>query len=154
MSYYTIFSTIFQCQNMNKRKNPRTASSPGAIRRLFYSCSKLNRYLRAILQGINQAVIAHDGNFIDHSVPELFVEFDGRCGGSVSSKSIPPMATDSASLFLRSAERRLSFFSSARKRSVRSPKRWRYSSSQKRFHSRLKFRLWKFFTVNCSKSDY
>ena len=61
-----------------QRKNPRTASYPGAIRGLFYYLSKFNRYLRAILQGINQAVIAHDGNFIDHSVPELFVEFDGR----------------------------------------------------------------------------
>ena len=39
---------------------------------------KPNRYLRSILQGIHQAVIAHDGNFINHSVPELFVKLDGR----------------------------------------------------------------------------
>ena len=88
MSYYTIFSTIFQCQNMNKRKNPRTSSHPGAIRGLFYSCSKLNRYLRAILQRINQTVIAIDGNFIDHSVPELFGKLDGCAVGRVV--QIPP----------------------------------------------------------------
>ena len=37
MSYYTIFSTFFRCQNMNRPKNPRTASYSGAIRGLFYS---------------------------------------------------------------------------------------------------------------------
>ena len=45
---------------------------------LFYSCSKLNRYFRAILQGIHQAVIVVDGNVVNHSVPELFVKLDGR----------------------------------------------------------------------------
>ena len=45
----------------------------------FSILSNFNRYFRSVLQGIHQAVIAHDGNFIDHSVPELFVEFDGRC---------------------------------------------------------------------------
>ena len=37
---------------------------------------KLNRYLRAVLQRIKQAVIVVDGNFINHSVPELFVKLD------------------------------------------------------------------------------
>ena len=37
----------------------------------FSILSKLNRYLRSVLQGIHQAVIVVDGNFIDHSVPEL-----------------------------------------------------------------------------------
>ena len=41
---------------------PPNSISPGAIRGLFYYLSKLNRDLRAILQGIHQAVIAHDGD--------------------------------------------------------------------------------------------
>ena len=39
---------------------------------------KLNRYLCAILQRIHQSVIVVYGNFVDHSVPELFVKLDGR----------------------------------------------------------------------------
>ena len=42
---------------------------------------KPNRYLAAILRRIHQAVIVVYGNFIDHSVTEFFVKFDGRCGG-------------------------------------------------------------------------
>ena len=44
----------------------------------FSILSKLNRYLRPILQRINQAVIVVDGNVVNHSVPELFVKLDGR----------------------------------------------------------------------------
>ena len=67
--------TIF---GMNK-KNPRTASHLGAIRGLFLFSSKHNRYLTAVFQRIYQAVIVVYGNFIDHSVPELFIKLDGRC---------------------------------------------------------------------------
>ena len=42
---------------------------------------KLNRDLRSVLQGINQAVIVVDGNVVNHSVPEFFVKLDWRCGG-------------------------------------------------------------------------
>ena len=45
----------------------------------FYSLSKLNCYLRPILQRINRAVIVVDGNAVDHSVPQLFVKLYGRC---------------------------------------------------------------------------
>ena len=62
---------------MNK-KTPRTASHLGAIRGLFYSLSKHNRYLATVLQGIYQAVIVVYGNSIDHSVPQLFIKLDGR----------------------------------------------------------------------------
>ena len=72
---------VVNMKNVNNLKNPRTASHPGAIRGLFYSCSKLNRYLRSVLQGIHQAVIVVDGNVVNHSVPKLFVKLDGRCGG-------------------------------------------------------------------------
>ena len=61
------------------RKNPRVASHPGAIRGLFYSLSKHNRYLTAILQRIHQAVIVVYGYAVDHSVPQFFVKLDGRC---------------------------------------------------------------------------
>ena len=44
----------------------------------FSILSKLNRYLRSVLQGEHQSVIVVDGNVVDHSVPELFVELDGR----------------------------------------------------------------------------
>ena len=47
----------------------------------FSILSKLNRYFRTILQGIHQAVTAHDGNVVNHSVPELFVKLNGRCVG-------------------------------------------------------------------------
>ena len=62
---------------MNK-KNPRTASHLGAIRGLFYSLSKPNRYLAAILQRIHQAVIGVYGYAVDHIVPQLFIKLDGR----------------------------------------------------------------------------
>ena len=42
---------------------------------------KLNRYLRSVLQGEHQSVIVVDGNVVDHSMPQLFVKLDGRCGG-------------------------------------------------------------------------
>ena len=51
----------------------------------------------------------------------------GGAGVSVSRESITPIATNSASLFLRSAVSCLCFSSSARKRSVRSPKQRRYN---------------------------
>ena len=60
-------------------KNPRTASNPVPFGDFFYFLSKLNRYLRAILQGIHHSVIVIYGNFINHSVPQLFVKLDGRC---------------------------------------------------------------------------
>ena len=75
MSYYTIFSTIFQRQNMNNQKIPeqhRTLVLFGD----FSILSKLNRYLRSVLQGIHQAVIVVDGNVVDYSVPELFVKLE------------------------------------------------------------------------------
>ena len=68
MSYYTIFSTIFQCQNMNNAKIPeqhRTQVLFGDFSLLL----KLNRDLRSILQGIHQAVIVVDGNVVNHRVP-------------------------------------------------------------------------------------
>ena len=40
---------------------------------------KLNRYLRSVLQGINQSVIVVDGNVVNHSVPKLFIKLNGRC---------------------------------------------------------------------------
>ena len=52
-------------------KNPK-ASAKQTIG-LFYFLSKLNRYLRSILQRINQAVIVVDGNSIGYSVLELFI---------------------------------------------------------------------------------
>ena len=79
MSYYTTIPTFFQCKNMNNREKSPNSIVPGAIRGLFYSFSKLNRYLRAVLQGIHQSVIVVDGNVVDHSVPEFFVKLDGRC---------------------------------------------------------------------------
>ena len=45
---------------------------------VFSIFSQLNRYLRSIPQGIHQAVIVVDGNFIDHSVPKLFLKLNGR----------------------------------------------------------------------------
>ena len=45
---------------------------------LFYSRSKRNRYLATVLQRIHQSVIVIYGYAVDHSVPQLFVELDGR----------------------------------------------------------------------------
>ena len=50
----------------------------GAIRGLFYSRSKHNRYLAAVLQRIYQAVIVIYGYAVDHGVPQFFVKLDGR----------------------------------------------------------------------------
>ena len=55
------------------QKSPNSINH-GAIRGLFYFLSKLNCYLRVILQGIYQTVIVVYGNLIDHSVPELFCQ--------------------------------------------------------------------------------
>ena len=63
---------------MNNTKNPeqhRTQVLFGDFSILL----KLNRYLRAVFQGINQAVIVVDGYVVDHSVPKLFVKLNGRC---------------------------------------------------------------------------
>ena len=84
---------------MNKENSPNSiALVPFGDFSIF---SKHNRYLAAILQQIHQAVIGVYGNLIDHSAPRLFVKFYVRCGGFVSSVSIPPMAMDSASIRLR-----------------------------------------------------
>ena len=61
----------------NTQKSPNSIAL-GAIRGLFYSQSKHNRYLAAILQRIHQAVIVVYGYAVDHSVPQLFVKLDGR----------------------------------------------------------------------------
>ena len=45
---------------------PRTASYPGAVRGLFYSLSKHNRYLATVLQRIHQSVIVIYGYTVDH----------------------------------------------------------------------------------------
>ena len=63
---------------MNKQENSPNRITPGAVRGLFYSLSKHNRYLATVLQRIDQAVIVVDGYAVDHGVPQLFVEFDGR----------------------------------------------------------------------------
>ena len=70
MSYYIIFSIIFQCKNMNNTKIPeqhRTQVPFGEFSILL----KLNRYLRSVLQGLHQAVIARDGYSIDRSELEI-----------------------------------------------------------------------------------
>ncbi len=61
-----------------KQEYPRIALYLGAIRGLFYSHSKHNRYLCSVLQRIHQTVIAHDGYAVDHSMPQFFVKFDGQ----------------------------------------------------------------------------
>ena len=43
-------SAFFSTPKYEQPKNPRTASHPGAIRGLFYSCSNLNRYLCFVLR--------------------------------------------------------------------------------------------------------
>ena len=62
---------------MNNRQTPRTASTL-VLFGDFSILLKLNLDLRAILQGVHRAVVAHSGDFIDHGVPELFVKLDGR----------------------------------------------------------------------------
>ena len=63
---------------MNNREK-----SPNSITFWCYSGTfsillKLNRYFRAILQGIHQSVIVVNGNVVDHSVPDLFGKVDGE----------------------------------------------------------------------------
>ena len=62
---------------MNKENSPNSIVLD-AIRGLFYSLSKHNHYLAAVLQRINQAVIVVYGYAVDHCVPQLFVKLDGR----------------------------------------------------------------------------
>ena len=78
MSYYTTIPPLFQRQNMNNGKTPEQHHTQ-VLFGDFSILLKLNRYLRTILQGINQSVIVVDGNMVNHSVPLLFVKLDGRC---------------------------------------------------------------------------
>ena len=82
--YYIIDSPIFQCQSKNNLFFPEQHHT----KVLFVGFSMLyktlpNRYFYAILQEINQAVIIHDDNSINHSVPgapnhALYKNFDHR----------------------------------------------------------------------------
>ena len=59
MSYYTIFSTIFQCQNMNNTKIPEQHRTKGAIRGLFLFFAKYKHYLPLILSRTDRGFIVN-----------------------------------------------------------------------------------------------
>ena len=68
MSYYTTNSHTFQCENMNNREKSPNSIVLVPFGDFFYSLSKHNRYLRSVLQRVDQAVIVIDGEaFKDRS---------------------------------------------------------------------------------------